>query len=289
LVGNIEKDACLDITTKVMQHCQANQAERHFFGLSQARWQSLHGQSFWITGAATGFGFAMAHALLSAGAQIIISGRREHKLLEARQQFEHNGLQISNCHIVVMDVCSLTSIEQACERVRTLCPALNGLVHSAALSGGAAGKLPLLEGSDAIWQAVMHTNVRGPWLLTRSILGHMANSPKILLLSSEAGWAGTPGVGIYNISKAALNSLGHSMAQELAVAFPDKDIQMNVLVPGEAKSEMNRDGKDSPFTVVSMTLILLSHPPQGPNGRFFHRDGRHLRFAHTLPYPETLI
>lgn len=279
----------MDISTKVMQYCQPNEVASHFFGLTQERWQSLHGQSFWLTGAATGFGFAIAHALLSAGASVIISGRREHKLQEARQCFEQDGLPVSNCHIVVMDVCCADSIAQACTRVSALCPDLNGLIHCAALSGGSAGPLPLRDGSEALWQSVMDTNVRGPWLLTRRIVGQMAYSPKILLLSSEAGWAGTPGVGIYNISKAALNSLGHSMAQELAQIFPDKDIQMNVLVPGEAKTEMNRDGKDSPFTVVSMTLILLSHPPRGPNGRFFHRDGRHLRFAHTLPYPETLI
>ena len=33
-----------------------------------------------------------------------------------------------------------------------------------------------------------------------------------------------------------------------------------------------------------MALALLSHPPGGPNGRFFHRDGRHLAFAHAQPW-----
>ena len=241
----------MGMTTRVLQGCAPQDWQDHFFGLSEDRWKTLSGQSFWVTGAATGFGYAMAYALLAAGANVFISGRRESKLEDAKRKFSLAGLNTDNCQVVVVDVCSAESISSACETVKAHCNELDGLIHSAALSGGMGSQTPLHDSHEANWQAVMNTNVTGPWLLTRAIFSHMlkSNSPRVLFLSSEAGWAATPGVGVYNISKAALNSLGHSMAQEYAFKYPEIDIQMNTLIPGEAKSEMNRDGVDSPFTI----------------------------------------
>ncbi len=76
---------------------------------------------------------------------------------------------------------------------------------------------------------------------------------------------------------------------EYSASYPDMDIQMNILSPGEARTEMNTDSSDSPYKVVSMTLVLLSHRPGGPNGKYFHRDGRHLAFAFAEAYDRRLI
>ena len=67
-----------------------------------------------------------------------------------------------------------------------------------------------------------------------------------------------------------------------------KDIQINVLVP-KARTEMNQGSTETPYAVVSMVLVLLSHPPGGPNGFFFNRDGRHLAFAYIQEYPQPLL
>jgi NAD(P)-dependent dehydrogenase (short-subunit alcohol dehydrogenase family) len=111
----------------------------------------------------------------------------------------------------------------------------------------------------------------------------------VVFLTSEAGWAATPGVGPYNVSKAAVNALSASFAAECAQRYQECDIQINALIPGEARSEMNQGSSISPYTVVPMTLALLSHPPAGPNGRFFHRDGRHFSFAYSGAYESALF
>ena len=80
-----------------------------------------------------------------------------------------------------------------------------------------------------------------------------------------------------------------SMAAEYAERFPNVDLQMNALVPGEARTEMNQGSPYRPCAVVSMTLILLSHPNGGPNGRFFYRDGRHMPFTYAPRYNKHLI
>ena len=111
----------------------------------------------------------------------------------------------------------------------------------------------------------------------------------MLFISSGAGWAFTPGVGPYNVSKAALNNLGASMAAECAAKHPGLDIQMNVLVPGEARTEMNQGSNESPYSIVCMALLLLSHPAGGPNGRFFHWDGGYCSFCNASEYEKPIL
>ena len=77
--------------------------------------------------------------------------------------------------------------------------------------------------------------------------------------------------------------------QLLNKPIKDKDVQINVLVPGEARTEMNKGSTRSPYAIVSMVLMLLSHPEGGPNGRYFRWDGGHLAFGNTSPYDKPLI
>lgn len=263
----------------------------HLFNLTPERWESLKERSFWITGAGTGYGRCLACALAAAGAQVFLTGRRAHKLQESIDEMRTLGIPTDKCFIIPADISDEAQILNACERVKNLSPGLSGLVNNAAVPSHPGISSPLQNDSPQYWDHMMRVNVTAPWLLTRTIFPHMLRSGRVrvLFLSSGAGWAGTPGFGLYNISKAAINSLGHSMAMEYAATLPGEDIQMNVLVPGEARTEMNRGSTVSPYSVVSMALILLSHPAGGPNGRFFHRDGRHLFFGNTMPYDRHLI
>jgi NAD(P)-dependent dehydrogenase (short-subunit alcohol dehydrogenase family) len=141
------------------------------------------------------------------------------------------------------------------------------------------------------WNRIIETNVTGAWIVCRGILPEIlaSGSCRVLLLTSEAGWAFTPGVGAYNVSKSALNNLGASLAAECAARYPAADVQINVLIPGEARTEMNQGSAVSAYAVVPMTLALVSHPPGGPNGRFFHRDGRHFSFGYATAYDRSVL
>jgi NAD(P)-dependent dehydrogenase (short-subunit alcohol dehydrogenase family) len=140
------------------------------------------------------------------------------------------------------------------------------------------------------WDQLLRTNLTASLLAARAVLPLMARSKiaRIVFLTSEAGWANTAGVAPYNISKAALNSLGMCLAADAGASFVDTDVQINLLNPGEARTEMNQGSGASPFSAVPMTLLLLSHPDGGPNGHFFHRDGRHLSFGYSEPFQRSL-
>ncbi len=286
-----EESGCLN-THAVLVDADPKDWRRHLFGLSKERWDRLSERSFWITGAGTGYGRSIACALAASGATVFFTGRRVEKLKESlRETRELFGVDTKNCHLIPADLTNDEEIFTACERVRELCDNLYGMVHCAAVPSKPGSTHPLQNDTVSDWQRTIDTNVKAPWLLSRTILSHMlkGSEMRVLFITSEAGWADTAGFGIYNLSKAALNSLGHSMAREFAVSYPKSDIQINVISPAEARTEMNQGSTTSPYSLVSITLLLLSHPSGGPNGRFFHRDGRHLDFCFTQPYKQQLL
>jgi NAD(P)-dependent dehydrogenase (short-subunit alcohol dehydrogenase family) len=262
----------------------------HHFGLPLPRWQAFAGKVIWVTGAGTGFGAAIATILAAAGARPVLSGRRRDRLEAARDGMRALDIDPAGILIVPCDVRDEQQLQAAVGQIEADAGALHGLVICAALPQRGAGSWPLSDMPRDTWDAMIATNVTAPWLSARTALPVMLRSQaaRIVLLTSEAGWADTPGFGPYNLTKAALNSLGASLAAELAARHGDADIQVNVLNPGEAKSEMNQGSTVSPYAAVAMTLALLSHPPGGPNGRFFARDGRHLEFAYAKAWGKPL-
>ncbi len=278
------------VTDKVIQNADPAKWMEHRYGLTPERWNRLKGKSFWITGAGTGYGRCLSIALASAGAHVFLTGRRKEKLFESLAKIKSLGISINNCCIVEADITDIEQIKRACNKIKGLCSSLYGLINNAALPPREIF-FPLQDETLDYWNRLMRTNVTAPWLLTREIFLHMkiGGEVRVLFMTSESGWAFTSGFGPYNISKSALNNLSASLAKEYSTSFPDMDIQMNAIVPGEARTEMNQNSAESPFSVVSMALILLSHPQNGPNGMFFHRDGRHLQFAYSLPYNKPLI
>jgi len=263
----------------------------HHFGLPQTRWERLKGRNFWITGAGTGYGRCIALALAAAGSRVFISGRRIEKLRGTVDEGAALGIDVSRCISVPVDIRSDADLARAVGSIQHVTTSLYGLVNSAALPQQSETVFPLTGQSVAGWTNLLTTNVTGPWLTCKAAMPLLGNGEgfRILFLSSFAGWASTPGFGPYNISKSAVNTLGASLAAECATRYPSKDIQINVLVPGEARTEMNQGSTESPYAVVSMVLVLLSHPPGGPNGFFFDRGGRHLAFAYTQEYPQPLL
>ncbi len=263
----------------------------HRFGLPAGRWDRIRGRSFWVIGAGTGYGRCIAIALAAAEGRVFLTGRRREKLEETRAEAAALGIDPSRCIAVPADITHPDQTRQAADAIGRHTEFLFGVINNAALPEPRSSPWPLADLSVEQWNALLATNVTGQWLVSKAALPLMAKGPgfRMVFMTSEAGWAFTPGFGPYNASKAAVNSLGASFAAECAARYPEKDVQINVLVPGEARTEMNQGSDESPYSVVTMTLALLSHPAPGPNGRFFHRDGRHLAFAYAPAYRGTLL
>lgn len=278
-------------TPGILQRLNASDWRNHHFGLPPARWDNLAGKSFWITGAGTGYGRCIAVALAATGAQVFLTGRRPVKLEETKAEAAALGAGVANCISVPADITDPADVARAVQIIGAQCSHLFGLVNNAALPEPHPSPWPLADLDAAEWNSLLATNVTGHWLVSKFALPLMTAGPacRAVFMTSEAGWAFTPGFGPYNLTKAALNNLGASLAAECAARYPEKDIQINALVPGEARTEMNGGSAESPYAVVCMSLLLLSHPASGPNGCFFHRDGRHLTFAYAPAYHKSLL
>src|SRR5262245_34151711 len=85
----------------------------HKFGLTASRSERLRGKDYWITGAGTGFGRAIATALASCGARIFLTGRRRSKLVETVDQIASFGIPTERCHIVPADIGDAEQVGQA--------------------------------------------------------------------------------------------------------------------------------------------------------------------------------
>lgn len=279
------------ITRGILQHIEPALWMKHKFGIPHDRWSRLRGGSFWITGGGTGYGRAIALALTAAGARTFITGRRIAKLEETISEGRDLGIDVEHCYPIAADITSEIDLENAIKKISSFTECLSGVINSAALPQPDSGNCPLASMSIHQWDNLIKTNVTAQWLVSKAALTLFAKSNvlRMLYLTSEAGWADTPGFGPYNITKSAVNSIGLSFAAECKIKYSNKDVQINVLVPGEAKTEMNSAGTGSPYAVVSMVMSLMSHPTGGPNGHFFHRDGRHLSFGYSSVYSKDLL
>ena len=280
----------VESTPGIQQTLAPEDWARHRFGLPEDRWQRLKDRTIWITGAGTGFGQAMTVALAAAGARVYASGRRPERLeqtIAAADRIAGAGRRIV---ALPLDITDGAAVDRAGAQIAADAGPLYGVINNAALPQPPAGPWPLQSVLPEQWRRLLETNLTGQWLVARAALAAATGSEiRAVFVTSEAGWASTPGVGPYNVSKAALNALGASFAAECAQRYPDRDVQINVLIPGEARSEMNQGSSDSPYMVVPMIMVLLSHPPDGPNGRFFHRDGRHFAFAYAPAHDRALL
>ena len=291
LVAPSQRSSIPIVSPHVSQLLTLDDWRAHRFGLSPSLWESLTGKCFWVTGGGSGYGRAIAIALLASGCEVFVTGRSQEKLNSICTLLSQAGIQGDRYHPLPADLSQTEQIDRACQIIRDTAPELTGLVHCAAMLLKHVYEAPLCQMQDEEWQDMLDLNLMAAVRLARGILPQMLNSggARILFLTSEAGWADTPGMGPYNVTKAALNSFCASFAAECSVAHPQRDIQVNVLDPGEAGTEMNQASHISPFAAVPMTLRLLAQPEGGPNGRFFHRDGRHLGFAYAEPFDRVLV
>lgn len=179
---------------------------------------SLQGKTILITGASSGIGKATAIECSKMGAQLIITGRNEVRLQQTFDQL------IGMDHELI--VCDLTKKEDIIKIVEST-PALDGIVHSAGISGHFLFKF-LKEDQS---RDMMEINFFSPLWLTQSLFKSkkINNGASIVFISSIAGViVSFIGGSVYSASKGALNGLTKNLAIELA----PKKIRVNSIVAG---------------------------------------------------------
>ncbi|HEY1791429.1 MAG TPA: SDR family oxidoreductase [Opitutaceae bacterium] len=193
---------------------------------------SLEGEVALITGGGTGIGLAIAKAMASAGAKVVLVGRRKAELAAACAEI---GPLASH---VVHDVTDLAGAPALVEKAAGLAGPVTCLVNNA----GNHVKKPAAETTEEEFETVMRTHVFAAHSLTRAVAPAMMKRGRgsILFTASMASIFGIP----YIIAYTAAKSAYAGMVRGYATEFSAKGVRVNAIAPGWIETDMVRKAFD---------------------------------------------
>jgi NAD(P)-dependent dehydrogenase (short-subunit alcohol dehydrogenase family) len=227
-----------------------------------------------ITGAARGIGLATARALKAKGATVVIGDIDEAAVTEAAESLGVTGL--------VVDVTSRESFTAFLDRVEEAAGPLDVLVNNA----GIMPIGPVTDESDADARRCIDINVHGVMLGTKLALGRMLprGSGHIVNIASIAGVMFTPGLALYNASKAAV--LAFTEATRLEVR--DRGVHVGAVLPTFTNTELvagTRSPKGQkncePADIAAAVVEMIGRPR--PQLAVPKKLGRQVRLGALLP------
>jgi NAD(P)-dependent dehydrogenase (short-subunit alcohol dehydrogenase family) len=180
-----------------------------------------------ITGASSGIGKAMAQSFDSEGAQVALFARDEAKLASVAKTL-HNP-----CITVPGDITSLGDIDRLYKTVNEKLGKIDILVANA----GIALRAPLDQVTEAMYDSMMDTNVKGVFFTVQQALPYLNDGASIILISSMATQRGWADLSVYSAAKAAVTMLARNFSADLV----HRGIRVNSISPGYTDTPMFSD------------------------------------------------
>ena len=209
---------------------------------------SLTGKNAVVTGASRGIGRAVALGLAEAGADVVLTFR------EQRSEAEKAAEKIEACGrralILQMDVTERASVAAAAKVARGFGP-ISILVNNAGINK----PTDFDQVSDADWDTILATNLRGPFVCAQTFLPLIADAGggSIVHIGSVSGQYGGPRTAHYAASKAGLISL----AQVIARFGAPKGVRSNTVAAGLIASDMAAAGMAAASVQKAAEAIIL--------------------------------
>ncbi|WP_026910559.1 SDR family NAD(P)-dependent oxidoreductase [Patulibacter minatonensis] len=198
---------------------------------------SLAGKVAIVTGASSGLGVAIAHALAGAGADVVLAARRVALLDGVRADIERRGRRVLAVETDVTD-------PDACDRMVDRAVQGLGRVDVLVNNAGIGSAVPALRERPEEFRRVMSVNVDGAFFAAQAAAASMEPGSSIINVASVLALttAGLPQAA-YTASKSALTGLTRDLAQQWT---PRRGIRVNTIAPGYFLTEMT-DGLPSAY------------------------------------------
>ena len=190
----------------------------------------LSGRRALVTGSSRGIGYAIAEALASAGAEIIINGRDTEALGLAAEKLTSGGATVK---AVAFDVTNEESVGDAIE----YCEAQLGPIDILINNAGMQFRSPLEDFPAEKFDQVMRTNVTSVFTVGHAVARRMIprGRGKIVNICSLMSALARPSIAPYAASKAAVANLTRGMATDWA----KHGLHINGIAPGYIRTELN--------------------------------------------------
>jgi len=183
-----------------------------------------------VTGASRGIGRAVACALATAGAHVVIVGRTAGALEEVDDEIRALG---GSATILQLDLKQADKVDALGPTIFQRWQRLDILVGNAGLLGPLS---PLPHVPSSAWSEVIEVNLTANWRLIRSLDPVLRQSPagRAIFVSSGAASARNAYWGPYAVSKAGLEALVKTYAREVE----NTSVRANLINPGPIRTGM---------------------------------------------------
>src|SRR6478609_7517011 len=182
-----------------------------------------------VTGAGRGIGRAIALKFAAEGADVVCVSRTAENSEKVANEVRALGRK-AWAHAV--DVADANSVNPAAEKILVECGRVDILVNNAGVTRDGL----LMRMSEADWDTVLNTNLKGAFLFTKAFSRAFLKqrSGRIINVASVIGLIGNAGQCNYAASKAALIGFTKSVARE----FASRGVTVNALAPGFIETDM---------------------------------------------------
>ena len=219
---------------------------------------SLAGKVALITGGASGIGRATAFLFARQGAHVAIADRNQGAGNETARELTATGAR------PIFEPADVTRAAD-CQRVVERTLREFGAIHILFNNAGIIRRASVTELSEEDWDRVMAVNVKSIYLMSRSVIPHMAKSGGGSIINMASGWglAGGPRAAVYCASKGAVVLL----AKAMAIDHGPQNIRVNCICPGDTDTGMLRSEAQQLGEAPDRFLADAAHRPLGRVGK----------------------
>jgi len=209
------------------------------------------GQCWWITGASSGIGKALARALANRGASVVLSGRNLGAL-------EAVARGCADALVLPFEATEFQRIPELAGRAWAWKGRVHGLVNNAGISQRSLA----VDTQFAVFERMIAVDLLGPIALTQSLLPRMvqAGGGRIVAIASVAGLVGAPLRSAYCAAKHGLVGYHDAVRAE----NEHLGIRVHVIAPGSVRTDVSRNAlnADGSRRGVSDPVIDAGMPPE---------------------------
>ena len=183
----------------------------------------LNGNVTLITGGGKGIGFGLAEAFAEEGSNLVLTGRTESRLLEAKQKLEERyGIEVLP---LVADGADEQAIKMVVQKTIEKFGKLNTLVNNAQVSKSG---MPLVEHTKEDFDLAIYSGLYAAFFYMRECFPHLkASRGSVINFASGAGLFGKLGQSSYAAAKEGIRGMSRVAAAEWG---PD-GVRVNVICP----------------------------------------------------------